>query len=263
MFQWSERIADWQWHRSQKDRLAVASNLSVIYGHPISEEDGRVREVFRNFARYLVEFCVIDDSRKPILAIEGQELLSASPQGTILLTAHIGNWELGALLMSRLGLPLSVVALPHPEPCINQFFLRQRARCGISVIPLNRQSAAICLQHLHQGKFLGLLGDREFSNHGVEVPFFGQPILLPRGPATLSLRSGTAIIPVFLIREGPWRFRLFCEPPIEPRAFMNLEREESVTILTQQCAKILEKFVRRFPEQWLLFQPMNQPPRLF
>lgn len=254
----AERLADAQWRSSSVDRAAVHANLAMVLKHPVVESSPLVREVFRNFARYLVEFFYAHRQREPAVTIGGTEQVVehlAPTQGRIILSAHLGNWELGAMALHRLGFRVSVVALPHRDPRTNQLFDAQRLRCGVPVVPLGLGATQRCLDLLRQGWVLGIAGDREFGSHGITVSFFGRPITLPRGPAILSLRTGTPVVPVFLIREGPWHFRFHVEPAIWPPE--SPQTHAQVLALTQRYADAMERAIQQFPSQWLMFQSMQ------
>ncbi len=256
-FRLAERLADIQWRCSAKDRAAVQANVSMLLGQRIPPEAPVVREVFRSFGRYLVEFFTIHQVPQPQVTLEGVAHLQEvrrQRRGAIVVTAHLGNWEVGAVLLHRMGFAVAAVALPHGDPTMDRLFNGQRTRCGIEVIPLGRAAAQRSLQRLREGALLGILGDREFGTHGLAVAWAGQRVRLPRGPATLSLRSRCPLIPTFLVREGPWKFRLCVEPPLRPeRAQVS---EGGIEALTEAYAAVMAGYLKRFPEQWLMFQPV-------
>jgi len=138
---------------------------------------------------------------------------------------------------------------------MDRLFNEQRRRCGVNVIPLGPDAARRSLQALRQGRVLGLLADREFANSGIRITLCGRDVIFPRGPATLSLRGRAPVVPIFLIREGIWKFRLCCEPPVWPPS--HGFPDASIQTLTQQYATVLERYLRRYPEQWLVFQPVT------
>jgi len=255
----AECLADCQWNVAVADRRAVQANLSLALGAPISERSPVVREVFRNFARYLVEFFSVHRVPSPSLEVEGYDHLDAAHRrrrGVIALTAHFGNWEVAAALIRRMGFPLSAVALPHPDVRTNRLFDDQRRRCGIEVIPLGAEAMRRSLQCLRAGRLLGVLGDQQFTSHGhpVTVTLCGRTVALPSGPALLSLRSSAPMVPTFLVREGAWKFRLCFEPPVWPET--SGRGLSAVQRLTQEYASVLQRYLRRFPSQWLLFEPL-------
>ncbi len=251
-FRLAEWTADTHGRGSAADRAAVTANLAALGVDP---SEARVREVFRNFGRYLVEFFTMHRSDSAVV-VDGASYLDDIRRrrcGAIILTAHVGNWELGAVVLKRMGVPLTVVALQHDDPGTNALFDRQRRRCGLEVVPLGAHAARQCLQRLREGRMIGLLGDREFGRNGVSASFLGQPLTLPKGPAVLSLRAQAPIVPTFLIREGRGAFRLCIEPPLWPGRAAGVS---AVGALTQRYAGILERYLTRYPEQWLMFRPI-------
>ena len=153
-----------------------------------------------------------------------------------------------------MGFPFSAVVLPHADPRTNRLFNDQRRRCGIDVIPLGQEAMHRSLRSLRDGHLLGVLGDQRFTRHGLPATLCGRTVTLPSGPALLCLRSLAPMVPTFLIREGMWKFRLCFEPPIwpEPRR----SGSSAVGQLMQEYASIFDRYLRRFPSQWLLFQPL-------
>lgn len=261
-FRCAQALADTWCRISTADRVAVQANLSMVVGTPVAGDDPMVREVFRNFGRYVVEFFNSHRADRWQIQARGIEHLEEARRhrvGAIIVTGHLGNWELGAVVLRRMGWPVSVVALPHDDPRMDRLFNRQRQRCRLEVIPVGAGAARRSLQRLREGRLLGLAGDREFFNNGLRLSACGHQLILPRGPATLSLRSHAPILPTFLIREGPWAFRLFVEAPIWPDT--RAHDEEAVRAVTQAYLAVFERYLKRFPDQWLLFQPAAREVR--
>lgn len=259
-FRVAEWLADCQWLRAHAEREAVRTNLSFVLSRPIAADDPLIREAFRNFGRYVVEFFAIHRIADPLVTVEGlEELRDALERAgrAIILTGHLGNWELGAVFLRRMGFPMTAVALPHDDPKMDRLFNSQRRRCGLAVIPLGQQSVRAGLRSLRRGELLGLLGDRDFTGNGVMVSLSGQEVRFPRGPAVLSLRSHAPVIPTFCVREGPWKFRLCFEQPLWPQT--QLPHEPAIHLLTQAYATRLAHYLKRYPDQWLLFQPIVTP----
>lgn len=254
----AERLADVQWRHQPPLRAQVAHNLSLALGTCVEADHPLVRDVFRSFARYLAEFFAMDRHR-PDVTFEGQEhlqRLAAQPQGVIVLTTHVGNWELGGVTLNRLGYPLTGIVLPHADARTDALFIRQRARCGMNTLPLGTHALREALSALRARRWLGLIADRDFTGHGVPVTWGARRVVLPSGPALLSLHAQAPILPMAFVREGLWRFRLLIEPPILPPAVRRTWGE--VTALTQRCADVLQKHLRRFAGQWAVFEPLPE-----
>jgi KDO2-lipid IV(A) lauroyltransferase len=86
------------------------------------------------------------------------------------------------------------------------------------------------------------------------MSFFGRKAMIPKGPASLSRRLGSAIVPCFMIREPDDTFRLIMDPPILPD--LHEDEETSIKKLTEKCTSVIESYVRRYPTQWYIFREM-------
>ena len=256
----ADLVGDGHFFFSHKDRISVIRNLEVIYGET---ERGRLRQkarkVFHNFGRYLVEFLRFPrldrDAFVRNVAIDGLEHLDAAlsrGKGAIGVSAHIGNWELGAAGLSLLGYRINTIVQDHPNPAVNRLFIQLRVKKNIRVISRGQPVWEI-LPCLSKNEILLMAGDRDFAANGIVVTFFNQPAVLPKGPATLSLRSGSPLLIVFMVREGERRLRLRFEPPIFPKKGGSFK--ERLLSMTQEVAQRLEKQIKQDPSQWLIFQP--------
>ncbi len=251
-------LSDLHYFFAIRDRKIVTNNLQCILGRKDNLKS-LVREVFRNFGRYLVEFFrtekFIDRQfvRKNI-KIENQYILDdmrKQGRGAILITAHLGNWELGSFIVSLLGYPTVVIALPHKERSVNEFFNRQRKAKGLIVIPTNI-ALRKCIEALRDNKFVAMAADRDFSLSGEVIDFLGKKTLIPRGAAAFSRKLNVPIVPAFLIRDKKNKLHLAFEAPLSPD--MSLDEEESVLQLMRAYTSVIEKKIRQHPAQWLMFR---------
>jgi KDO2-lipid IV(A) lauroyltransferase len=243
------------------DRQGVYHNLKTIFPEKDEREIRRIRiDIFRNFAKYLVDFF-----RYPLLSLEyinskvsvenrhylDEALLRG--KGAVILTAHIGNWELGGVIIAKLGYPFWAVALAHKDKRINSFFDRQRESMGINVIPM-QFALRRGLRLLKENNFIALLGDRDFTrNGGVPVDFFGKKALLPQGPAILALKSGAAIVPGYLVRNADDTFRLCFEKPIYSPSSSGEDGQDILKLL-DECKGRIENWIKHYPGQWYVFR---------
>ena len=175
-------------------------------------------------------------------------------KGAIVLTAHIGNWELGAAIMARLGFPLVVIALPHIYKPVNDFFNRQREVHGIKIVPTNIMVRR-CIENLQANEFVAIAADRDFGSSGQIVNFLGRKTLLPKGAAIFSEKIGSPIIPVFLIRSADNQFTLKVKAPLyPPENKENLTKDEMTLKIMNQYIPFLEDIIREYPTQWTIFR---------
>jgi lauroyl/myristoyl acyltransferase len=174
-----------------------------------------------------------------------------SGQGVIIVTAHMGSFEIG------------MAGLREIEPHIHVVFRRdavgefEKIRSALRK-RLDIQEAALddgfgvwirLRDALLAGEAVVLQGDRVMPGHkGHRIPFFDGHIDLPPGPYKLALATGAPVIPVFSIRDPSGKIRLFVENPIFPQV-------DGVSESVHQFARVLEKFLRKWPEQWLILHP--------
>lgn len=246
------------WHLvSYEDRLAVADNLRILL--PFEKNLFPYSKlVFRNFAKYLVDFFrfskIDEEYIKRYVTVEGKEYLDyalAQKRGAIILSAHIGNWELGGTIIAMLGYSLNAIALSHKDKRINRFFVSQREKKGVKVLSLGLDTKRY-FDILADNQIIAILGDRDFSENGVRVDFLGKSINLPKGPAILSLRAGSPIIPGFMLRDKNDNFRFIFEEPIEAQHTGNTQ--EDIIQISRKFSDVIERFVRLYPTQWFMFR---------
>lgn len=244
---------------ADKDRQRVAGNLKAIFPEKSDKEINRIRIwMFRNFAKYLVDFFRFEKLDKNYISknirienIEHFNQALAKGKGVIVLTAHLGNWELGGVVIALLGYPFWAVALPHKDRRVNNFFNFQRQSKGVGVIPLGK-AVKTSLNILKENKILALVGDRDFTEKGVVMDFFGKPTFFPEGAAAFSLKTGAAIVPGFMVRNKDDSFTLSIEKPIEFRP--SLDKEKDIKDIISKYKVVFEDYIRRCPDQWYMFR---------
>ena len=243
-----------------KMRKALIENLRYVF--PEKEEKiirYYARLTFRNFGKYLADFFCFDkfdretmEKEVKILGRENIEECLGKGKGVITVSAHLGNWELGAVVVALLGYKLNVVALSHGSAKVDSLFVRQRENKGVKVIPLGK-AVSHCIRALRRNELIALLGDRAINETGVRVPFFGKEVSLPRGPAVLSLHNTAPILPVFLIRTKQGKFCFIFDKPI-----FDIEaggkKEEKIKRITEKFVRIIETYIRQYPGQWYMFE---------
>ncbi len=255
-------LSDLQYTFSFRDRRAVYNNLSIITQDSPANLKHLTRNVFRNFGIYLIEFFRMRKMVTPefikqrirLHNIQYMNEVKAHHRGGIFLTAHLGNWELGGAVIASLGYKMMAVALPHKERPVNDLFNQQREDKGITVVPIS-QAIRRCMETLKNNGLVALVGDRDFNLHGELLNFLGKKAIIPRGPAVLSLRSGAPIIPVFLTREQDGTFDLhICRPIYPPEDQIGHDNAEAMLNMIKQYLSVIESFIRKYPDQWLMFR---------
>jgi len=157
------------------------------------------------------------------------------------------------------GYDISAVVLNHKYKKINEFFIRQREKKGMKAIPINAIMKR-CISALSKNGTLALLGDRDFTNSGIVLDFFGVPTSIPKGPAMFSVKLGSPIVPTFFIRDNRFNYKLIFDKPIEMNGSTGLEKDEAIKGMTQKIIPIMEKYIREYPYQWLMFRRFWETP---
>ncbi|MEI8064024.1 MAG: lysophospholipid acyltransferase family protein [Verrucomicrobiota bacterium] len=259
----ARRFADLYVLFDRHGREAVIHNLRRIHQHNGTELSPRAlralaRENFLNFAKYLVDFfhfLHLDREHADRLINFGlvftvlDELL-AKGKGVIILSAHIGNWELGAGALAQREYPVNVVALWQPDPQVNALYQSYRTNRGVTPIPFGR-AARECLAALRRNELVAVMGDRDYTGGRHTVNFFGQPARLPDGPAKLALTTGAPILPMFTVRVAGDKFSYVLGEPIWAE-----RRRDSIDDISERIAGAMEKAISAHSEQWFLFHDL-------
>jgi len=262
------RVSDMYFLFHRKNREAVLSNFNKI---PLEKNRHEVaRSMFHNFSKSLADFLFISQLNKNNwgnwIGTVNKKIFDEAykkKRGIIALTAHIGNWELGGIVLSLMGYPISAIVLPQRNKAVNDIFFKQRLEKGLKSIFLG-ENLIEGLRRLKRGEVLAIVGDRNIgfsrdikdktinTGSGVEVNFFGKKAYFPKGPAILAYWTQALILPGFTVRERDNKYTLHFEKPIQVERCEN--KEEFIRITTQKIAAVIEKYVRRYPEQWCVFE---------
>lgn len=239
---------------SRKHRERALANLALAYPEKTAAERVELaRQVFEHFGRVATDF-LRTESRTDAEVVQGMEVegfenVAAAlrgGKGILIVTAHFGNWERAAQFAKTQGRDIYAVARDADDAQVQDDVLRLREKAGLKVISRGNAARQI-LALLRENKLVALLPDQNCSESF--VPFFGHPAGTVLGPATLSLRTGAPLVPMFCARTGPGQYRLHLMPPLVPKP----EIEDPVLALTYAMNEAIEAIVRRYPEQWLWF----------
>jgi KDO2-lipid IV(A) lauroyltransferase len=183
---------------------------------------------------------------------EGWEALKASVargQGTLLVTAHFGNWERTGKMLLRRGIPLNALVRPL-KGALNNRIVDNRLTAGGGLI-YPKGAIRQTLGALKRGESILMLLDQALpAKAAVFVPFFGRLASTTPTLAVTALRTGAPVFVVMGVRdESGRRMRLEVEGPLPPPE--GVSEEEALTAYTAAVTAVLEKYIRRYPDQWL------------
>ncbi len=262
---WSEIIGDLWFACDTKHRQVAMSNLVLVKselekfrGTNLTRSDlyGIARRNFKHITRVFLEIprfnrITADNVTGFITCSGAEEVIKARKEGKgiILLTGHFGNWELTAHVAPfYLGTPINIVARPLDFYPFERLITEVRCRTGNKVFA-RRSSSRKILRSLKQREIIGILQDQRSAKHeGVIVPLLGRPAISHKGMAILAARTDAAVIPVFSHRRPDGRYHI----EIFPRLYLintgNVKKD--IFLNTTLFNRVLEKQIKRFPEQW-------------
>ncbi len=232
----------------RKKRKIVFSNLKRIHkGISSTEARKLVFEIGKNFGKFIYEFMIISKLNKNNLSdwVDAEHLeylddVVKSGKGAMVLTAHLGNWEFGAGLLGILGYSPIIIAFPQSSKLVKNFFTQRRESVGSRVVYVE-EGLFRAISALKRGGVVTTVGDRVYSGPVCEAEFFGKPFSFPKGVFELARRTQASIVPAFSVIENG-KSRIYFEPPLKNGV--------------EEWAKVLEKYIKKYTNQWFLFDPL-------
>ncbi len=245
--------------RFPKLQSAARRNLEIaLPGLSAEEKEKIVRGTFESLGRHLGFVSHFrkfkhEDIRNLIEVVGKEENFDkgfATGRGVLFFTGHFGSWEVFNLLAPAFGYGMNILVRRIDNSLVENFVDKMRTRFG-SVTLDKTKSARKMFRVLENGEILGILADLNAQEkEGVFVDFFGVPASTTTSIAKLALKTGAVVLPAFAVwEESKKKYVVYLEPPIEYEKTGNTD--EDIKNLTQKITKTVEKYVRKYPEQWL------------
>ncbi|MDA3971129.1 MAG: lysophospholipid acyltransferase family protein [Desulfobulbaceae bacterium] len=251
------------WGSKQK---VLHTNTAQVLGLPVDSPVVRktVIQLFRNYGLYLRDYVLIHDltqeNYKETVAEEiGTEYIEkalADGNGAILITPHLGNWELGGVTFALRGCPIHVLTLKDQEDAVQDYRDEVRGSLGIKTLHVDPNDHGTILKMarlLKANNVIAMLGDRLVGGKKSEVVFFGRKVYFPSGAMALSQATGAPIIPVFITLREDGKYKAWMEKTIMVAREPGVANDELIARKTQELALVFEKNIRRHPDQWYQF----------
>jgi KDO2-lipid IV(A) lauroyltransferase len=260
--------ADVVWRRRGRSISRLERNLRRVVGHSMSDAElaALSRQAMRSYARYWLEFFRLPNLRRDRILgrmqVHGEHHLRqaiAAGRGTILALPHSGNWDHAGAWVTLHGWPFTTVAERLEPGWLFDRFVGVREKLGMEVVALSGgRSYAALLERLRGGGLVCLVSERDMSEGGVPVCFFGEQTTMPPGPAALAVATGAALLPVglwFTADGGPgggWGAHI--HPPIAVPA--DGDRRAKIAAITQTLADTFAADIAAHPQDWHMLQPL-------
>ena len=249
-------VARFAHHFARTARRRLDFNLRRALPEASAAEIRRISWLnFRNHSKAYADLMQLPRARvdqlRPLLRVEGIEHLDealAQGRGVLVISAHLGSWEIAAAIWSATIAPVSLFAEELDPPELYDWYRTTRQRLGISVLPLSRAGLRQVIDALKANEMIVTAVDRDLLGTGLEVDFFGHPASIPTGPAQLAIRFGAAVLPVVAYRLADDTYQaigwpaIYADPAADPKAE---ERR-----ITELLVGHMERIIREHPEQW-------------
>ena len=250
--------ARFAWRFSPLARPRLEFNLKIAC--PELENDPReLRRLswlnFRNHAKAYADLMQLPrtsvETMRPWLKVQGMEYLEqarALGKGVLVVSCHMGSYEVVSAIWSATLTPVSFFAEELEPRALFEWYRDTRARLGISVLTLDTGGLRRVLQALRDEEMVVTAIDRDIVGTGYPMPFFGRLAPIPLGPAAIALRTGTPILPVCVYRLPDDTYQAEAAALVFAQDTGN-DRADQVRA-TEQVLRQLEHFIQRHPEQW-------------
>lgn len=234
---------------------------------------GLARRAYAHLGRTSIETALLPSIGKSgvlgmVESVEGFELVEdaiARGKGAILVTGHLGNWELAGAYVAARGVPMDVIVRTQANPLFDAYINETRGSLGMTVVR-DHEAARRTPRSLRDGRAVAFVSDQGVMGlASTFVPFFGRPAKTPRGAAVFALKYDTPTLFVTALRQKSGRYRVSVERvPIVRTG----DREADIDAIVAGYTTTLERWVRTAPEQYFWHhrrwrrQPDGTPPEL-
>lgn len=254
----AEGLAWAVFHAMSRLRRIGERNLQIALPDiPVAERRRILRSLYRYLGWQLVEFCQMSyytrENTQKLIRTEGLEHYLAAEalgRGVLILTGHLGAWELSSFYHSMMGHPMGMVIRRLDNRKLDEFVNGIRCMHRNRVLHKDNFARGL-LTAMHQGETVGILMDTNMTPpQGEFVRFFDVSACTASGLARVALKTEAAVLPGFMLWEPKEKkYVLHFGPQVHFAQTANSEAD--VLAATQQCNDVLESWIRRYPEQWL------------
>jgi KDO2-lipid IV(A) lauroyltransferase len=227
--------------------------LGIALPEASSEEIERlVNETYSHLIWVGVEFLALGRDPSQVLdwvEASGEDILDRfAGRGAILITGHVGNWEITAAWLAQRGYKVTAIVREPDDSGERGLIEEMRTSAGVRCLPKGA-SMMNAVSILKSGEFLGILPDQHGGAGGIMTPFFGVNTSTSQGPAVFAYLTGRPLIPIFSHRISPFRHSVRIAPPIawEKQA----TRDETILHITKLINESVENMIKEAPGQWL------------
>jgi len=241
-----------------KKRKHTLESLNIAFGKEKDQKELKqiAQDSFKYMARGVFELLHLVENPHLIsqsVRMEGKENLDkaiAEAKGIVCVTAHFGNFPLMLFKFVCDGYKTNCLMRRMRDQQVEDIFHKKRTRAGIKTIFTTPRPECInkSLKALRDNELLFMQLDQNFGTGGVFVDFFGKKAATATGPVVFTMRTGSPILPMFMVRNKDNTHRLIIEPPLHLEE--KSTREETIIVNVARITKTIEGYIRKYPEEW-------------
>lgn len=252
-------LSDLAWLHNGTDVHRLQSNLARVTGLDPESDALRqlTRRAMRSYGRYWREMFVLSawteaevGHRLRVLGKQHLDTALAAGNGVVLAGTHSGNWDLPGLWAGRTYGRITTVAERLKPEALFDAFVAKRSAYGLEIIPHKggpRAPFAVLLERLRAGGIVALVSDRDLSERGVTVEFFGASARMAAGPAALARATGAPLLPVGVWNDGATVVLNIHEP-------LTVAPDDTVQLVCQRLADVYAADIAAHAEDWHMLQ---------
>ncbi|HEY9287233.1 MAG TPA: lysophospholipid acyltransferase family protein [Candidatus Dormibacteraeota bacterium] len=245
-----------------RQRKALEANLhQVLPELPAPQLRKLAWRNWLNYCKAWIDFFKIPRMEKQRLSsllspfgLEHLDTAMAAGRGVIVVSAHMGSWELAAASWAASFGEIGVMVEQIEPRRLFEHVYQLRSKMGIRVIPLSRTGARDIMRMLKDHRMVVLAMDRDILNTGGRFRFFGRMARFPTGAVEIALKTGAPILPAFCMRDQNDAYVAVGEPPL----FLTRseDHEADVRGAMEQILATFERYIKRYPDQWHVLEPI-------
>ncbi len=255
-------VAEFYWRFQRRRCEVVVQNFLPLFAGDRAAAEKAAHQLHRKFAAKMVDLWRVESgvpAQNWLTNLDELEIIRAARQrghGTLFITLHLGNWEHGGLLLTQLGIRLTILTQAEPDDGLTDLRIEARRRCGVKTLVIGQDDFAFVevIKQLQAGADLAISLDRPPEKGGVPIEFFGHPFEASLAAAELARASGCALIGVTIVRRpNGYAVKVLPEFTYDRKALGNREVRRE---LTQQILRAFEPEIRKDIDQWYQFTPI-------
>ncbi len=216
--------------------------------------------LFVNQGKSLVDrYYIMAGGRDIEIEINGYEKvkqLLSGDRGIILLTAHVGNWQVAMTALRRMGKKVYLMMRPEDNAAVKESLNIDTEQESVRILSTNDALGGVieAMKAIEQGDIVSIMGDRTYEYSSLEADLFGSPVAFPYGAFSIAAAARCPVVVLLSAKAGTKKYITDVTHVIEPPAGPREKKQEQIKACVQQFARVLEDYSARYPYQWFVFR---------